>query len=354
MTWAPRRRDVLVLGVATMLASSCTPVSSGRLTLAWERLPDLPQALGGQLAGVHHGALMVAGGSYFITPPWDGGAKQWVDTVYVLTDPAASWQTFRLPAAFGYGASVSSAQGLFLIGGGDSSENRRQVLRLQWNGRVVEISESPSLPVPLANCCAGLIGSTMYVFGGQEAPTATSASSALFSFDLAQPEGTWRPEATLPAPGRILPAVAVVGGKLYAVSGAALSAGDTGQPVRRYLQDAWCFHPRGGWEEIPAPPRIAVASPAWGSGNHLLVFGGDDGRFAAQPDLRDQHPGFPREVLSLNTSTGIWAALPAMPAGLVTTTATEWNGRIVIPGGEDRPAHRSAEVHACLPMGAPA
>lgn len=340
------RRTLLSLGGA-MALNACRTESAEALSLRWSRLPDLPQALGGQMAGVHNGVLLVAGGSYFETPPWAGGLKLWVDTVYVLTAPDAFWQTFHLPVSMGYAASASAPEGLFLLGGGDSAANRREVLRLRWNGSSVDAEPVAPLPVPLANGGAGYLRGKAYVVGGQESPTAATASAALYSLEVAQPDSTWRREAPLPGSGRILPAVAVVGDHLYVASGASLRPDSAGKPARTYLRDAWRFHPDTGWEPLPKLPRATVAASAHGLGSRFLVFGGDDGRYAAQPDLRERHPGFPRDVLAFDTQSLAWQVLPEMPAGLVTTTATLWQGQVIIPGGEDRPAHRSAAVYAC-------
>ncbi len=340
------RRVALTAGMV-MTVSSCTHKSNPDQLLIWQRLPDLPHALGGQMAGVHNDALVVAGGSYFDTPPWDGGPKRWVDTVFVLAAPGASWRTFHLPAAFGYAASVNTPQGFFLIGGGDSEANRREVLRLTWDGAALEVVQSRPLPIPLANCAGGFLNGKAYVVGGQQQPMATAASSTLLSLDLSLPQANWIEEPPLPGGGRILPSVGVVGNALYVVSGATLYPDPQGRPARRYLRDAWRFRPGTGWEELPPPPRASVAAAAHGAGQRFLIFGGDDGRYAAQTELREQHPGFPREVLSFHTRSLNWQVLDEMPAGLVTTTATHWQQSIVIPGGEDRPAHRSAEVHAC-------
>ncbi len=47
----------------------------------WQKLPDLPQPSGGQLAGVSGGALLVIGGSYFKVSIFEGGTKLWLDTI---------------------------------------------------------------------------------------------------------------------------------------------------------------------------------------------------------------------------------------------------------------------------------
>ncbi|MEX2015571.1 MAG: sodium:solute symporter, partial [Candidatus Hydrogenedentales bacterium] len=93
-------------------------------------------------------------------------------------------------------------------------------------------------------------------------------------------------------------------------------------------------------------PYPIVAAPAHAIGQaHILVFGGDDGtHYADTETLGDEHPGFRNEILAYHTITDSWTQYGIVPDPVVTTTAVEWQGRIVIPGGEDRPGHRAAVV----------
>jgi N-acetylneuraminic acid mutarotase len=96
-------------------------------------------------------------------------------------------------------------------------------------------------------------------------------------------------------------------------------------------------------------PVVAAPAVAYGQ-SHILVLGGDDGSHAARTqELKDNHPGFSRRILAYHTITGTWTQAGALPKGLVTTTAVHWREAIVIPGGEDRPAHRSSDVLAAHP-----
>src|SRR4051794_14537917 len=71
----------------TFLTLVLASVSLNALAGEWKQLPSLPDAEGfaGSFAGVSNGALLVAGGTNFPgKKPWEGGAKVWYDTVYVL------------------------------------------------------------------------------------------------------------------------------------------------------------------------------------------------------------------------------------------------------------------------------
>jgi N-acetylneuraminate epimerase len=311
----------------------------------WQDLPPLPQATSGQFAGTSKGALVVVGGSSFNKPPYDGGTKEWLDTVFVLAADAGDWQTFHAPRAMAYGASVSWRDQLIIAGGSDGRVNYRETYRVEWTGNRVAFVPLPALPIPLANCEAALAGDYMYVFGGQQTPTASTASNELLRLDLAHPNNGWTKLKPLPGPARILPVFAAQGNELYVFGGAELTANG-----RRYLTDGWHFRSGGGWRAAPPPPFAMVAAPTVSLGGSIFVFGGDDGANAKRADeLREWHPGFSKDVYEFRGAEETWVRRSALPTGLVTTTAVLWRGQVMIPGGEDRPGHRSAQVVAWLP-----
>jgi hypothetical protein len=128
---------------------------------------------------------------------------------------------------------------------------------------------------------------------------------------------------------------------------AASKPGPDGNPVREWLRDAFRYTPgerRGRWERLADLPRPAVAapSPVPAIGGRLLVLGGDDGSQAGSPP--DTHRGFPRDLLAYDPRMDRWEQAGALPFSLVTTATVEWNGLLMIPGGEQRPGVRSTEV----------
>lgn len=310
------------------------------LALAWDVLPPLPRAISGQCAGVSNGALLVIGGSYFPTPYFEGGRKTWVDTIYVFE--RGSWREFHAPRPIGYAACVTDSDGVIVVGGGNADENFRTAFRVTWDGKAIHTSSLPSLPEPIANGAAALIGRRVFAAGGQNSPTATSASRALWTMNLDEPKKGWQRLEDCPGPGRILPAMAAHNGAILLASGAELVAAPDGKPQRRYLRDAWSYRPGTGWSRLPDLPKALVAAPVISRPNAVYLFGGDDGANAARiQELKEKHPGFSREILSWRPDEAKWTPAGGYPAGLVTTMAVEWSGHVVIPGGEDRPGHRS-------------
>ena len=185
----------------------------------WQELAPIPDTLGvaGAFVGTSGGALLLAGGANFPDrPPWEGGAKHWLDAVYALESPQATrWILVgRLPHPLGYGVSASWRGRLLCVGGSDGSAHRATVLALRFSSRVgtgtVEMEAGPSLPVPLANAAGVLVGDVLYVAGGSASPQATEASSQLWRLHLAEglSASSWRELPAIPGPGRVLPAIA--------------------------------------------------------------------------------------------------------------------------------------------------
>lgn len=301
------------------------------------------------MAGVTNGTLLVIGGSYFNTPPWDGGSKIWLDTVYALAPGASEWKLAgRLPHTLAYGVAVSVDDSVIVIGGADGTRHYAEVFRLRYIDGRLEQTPLPPLPQPNANFGAALLGRTICVAGGQGDPAATAALKTLWSFDLDEKNSRWKSLPTLPGAGRILPATAAQDGAFFIAGGAELSAGTDGKALRHYLRDTWRYQPDRGWSRMADTPVAIAAAPAIPYGqSHIFVFGGDDGSNALRAaELKQNHPGFSRAILAYHTITNTWTNFASMPASLVTTSAVELNGEIIIPGGEDRPAHRSGSVLA--------
>lgn len=321
------------------------------------QLPDLPQASGGQMAGVSNGTLLVIGGSYFKTSIFEGGQKLWLDTILALEPNAKAWRLAgRLEHPLGYGAAVSVDDSVIVVGGSDGARHYADVWRLRWKEGGLEKTSLPALPQPLANIGAAAIGRTIFVAGGQNAPASTEAVKTLFALDLGEREPKWKALEPIPGAARILPVVAAQGGAIFVISGAELLTDAGGKLTRRYLNNGWRYFPgaRAGqnWSRIADAPRPIVAAPAIDDGSsRIMVFGGDDGANAQRVfELKDDHPGFGRDILAYDTGVNKWSKVGELPISLVTTSVVKWQSAAVIPGGEDRPGHRSARALR-LPLG---
>ena len=103
-----------------------------------------------------------------------------------------------------------------------------------------------------------------------------------------------------------------------------------------------------GWKAIAALPHAVVAAPSPAYQN--MIFGGDDGALASQTmQLKENHPGFSNQILKYDDLTDKWELMDTVQKLPVTTTMVQWNGQLVIPGGEIRPAKRTNTVLIAKP-----
>jgi len=371
--------------------------------LDWSRLPQFPPSegrdrqigLAGMFAGVHNDVLIIAGGANFADGAYrEDGKKIWYDDIYVLEkvkggeDGGTAETTFegkklegaqrykwtrsdvKLPIAMGYGASVTTPDGIVCIGGHDEADGRGthhvDVFRLKWNvnTKTVEIETLPPLPEASKGCCAEMIDQVIYVAGYTESDTG-EAQKRFWALDLAG-------EPTPEAPGRTLEWVAlqpwggpalegaicgVQDGQLYLFGGnkwaldkhrKVTTAPSLGtyryKPGKRDVRDRLRD---GQWKRVADLPRPvgAAPSPARPAGqSHLLVFSGADG--SQWHGRISEHPGYSTEVLAYHTITDTWRKLGSMPCGVVTAPTVEWDDTILIVSGELRPGVQNPGILA--------
>lgn len=318
--------------------------------LQWQPAASLPDARGvaGPFAGVVAGNLLVAGGANFPKGlPWEGGEKVWYDRVWGLETPDGMWRELgRLPKPAGYGVSITTESGLICVGGSQAAAHLADVTRLKLTEAGLIAEPLPSLPEPVANACGALLGTTIYIAGGSRTPTSTTALSGFYALDLSAEPLRWQELKSWPGPPRMLSVAAVLDDHFYLLSGVDLTADATGNPERRYLTDAYRFHPTHGWSQIADLPRAVAAapSPALPVGkSRFMVVGGDDGSSVGfQPII--QHPGFSPHIYGYDTTTNTWSRSERTPAPRVTTTTVAWRDHWWFPSGEVRPGVRSPEV----------
>jgi SSS family transporter len=325
--------------------------------LQWKQLADLPapHGLGGPLVGMHNGTLVVAGGANFPDGrPWDGVAKVWHDRIDILQKDHSNWQelAIRLPQPLAYAVSVSTPQGIAVVGGNNEHGPVDTAYLMQIKNGQLEIESLPPLPQPIVNACGALLGNSIIIAGGQSANDATSALATFLTLDLTQPADAraWQELPTWPGPARMLAISGVQEGAFYLFGGVELLADANGVAKRRYLNDAFRYSPQTGWRpiaDLPAP-LAAAPSPAVAVGtSHLIVLSGDGGELAEKvAELKDEHPGFSRTALAYHTVTDQWLEAGTTPFSLATTTTVQDGNRTIIASGESRPGVRSTKVWA--------
>ncbi len=344
--------------VIYQLAAALTVSASSGEEIPVAMLPAVPDAIGyaGAFTGVIGHQLLAGGGANFPdgVMPWNGGKKVWHDTLYTLdlSAPEAGWKTIgHLPKPNGYGVSLTSREGVVLIGGGDAVRHFSEVwlLTLAADGKPL-FRNLPELPAGLAQMSGALVGRRIHLCGGIEKADATQATNAHRMLDLDALEKGWQNQPALPAAGRILGTAAVLDDTFYFMAGCSLAPDAAGKPVRTLLRDAWKFS-EGRWSRVADLPHVLVASasPAPVAGDCVFLVSGDDGSQAGLASPGD-HKGFSKEVLRYDAGKDRWSSageLTAPPP--VTVAVTPWKSEFIFFNGEVKPGVRTPQVFSFNP-----
>jgi len=337
----------------------------------WRQLASIPDGDGfaGSYAGISGGALIVAGGANFPGDkrPWTQGTKTWHDKVFVLEKPEGQWREIgQLHRPMGYGVSLSYQDAVICVGGGDAQHNYSDVFSLTYSNGSMHTETLPSLPMVLVNACGAIANDVLYVMGGIKKPAGLT-ENVFFSMVLNTSVRKWHNLEPLPGQTRMLSAAGSFDGKVYMFGGVHLSKADDSTIIRTYLKDCWVYEPGKSWKQIADLPHplAAAPSPAFNAGSNLVLVGGDDGHLATRMlKLKDEHPGFRSEILSYNTGEDLWVSVGRFPVEIksdadirphasiyapVTTPLVNWEGSMVIAGGEARPAVRTNKVFMAVP-----
>lgn len=336
------------------------------LTLAaWQlpqatQLPPLPDAhgFGGPIVGVHDDALIVGGGANFPTPLLEGGAKVWHQQMWVLTDPEFDWQPVEpLPMALAYAACASTSEGVAVVGGSDAKQIFADAFLIQWDAGAQQLNYKPLPALPQASAfgSAECIDNKLYVLAGKSSKDDADLSGNFWQLDLSNLENGWQDLPSYPGEARFKMATAVqhnADGELclYMISGS--------NHELRAKSDAFLYQPSTQeWHALPPPPYAANAATAisW-QDDQVLTFSGTvdsdlfvDGKMRALED----RPNFSTRIQSFDVGSQSWQQAGSLQEGVVTTTAVQWGGSVVISSGETRPGIRTPMVQA-LPLPAQA
>ncbi|MEN6384201.1 MAG: sodium/solute symporter [Phycisphaerales bacterium] len=349
---------VVLLCNTLTIASQDANVSN----FSWQNLPPIPDAEGfaGAIVGVcNNNALIIAGGSNFPeAKPWDGGKKVFYNNIFALTksENQYKWNNLgTLKNNIAYSASVSTDWGVVSIGGGDGQNCFSDCLLLTYSDGKVEQKQLPALPNPSWFGLATIADGVIYYAGGQNSPDGNSTSEFL-SFDLksfmAGAKVDWQQMPALPGQSRVLAVMAAqtdgFGKNIYVISGRNLKKAEDGNLTPTFLKDGYRFDLRTKtWSQIADAPVSVCAAPSIASGqSNIIVFGGDSGSLSGQT-LKENHPGFSKDILTYNTITNTWFKTGTLPVSQVTTSAVMFDGSMVIPCGEIKPGIRTPVISSC-------
>ena len=173
--------------------------------IEWNNSNSLPslhdneenRGVAGAFSGFVGNELVIVGGANFLDKmPWEGGKKNWENTLYHTRTDSADFQwgiiTGFLSAAIAYGVSIQLPEGVLCIGGCNAKRCFDDVFLIYKEGGVFKFSyDWPSLPVPLANATGALLNNKIYIAGGQEKMIEENATNHFFVLDLDHKEKGW-------------------------------------------------------------------------------------------------------------------------------------------------------------------
>jgi solute:Na+ symporter, SSS family len=331
-------------------------MASDKNYLQWKHIADLPpvgeqtEALGvaGPYVGVHNDALIVAGGANFPKPYW-GEEKVWHTDIWVL-ERSGEWTLGgKLPKPLGYGASVSTELGVLCMGGNDAARTYNDVFLLKWNPatKTIEQETLPGLPKTIAFTAATTLGNKVYLAGGTETNDLSSALNNFWELDLSNTATGWNELPPWPGPTRGLNLVVTQSNgsekQIFVFSGRRV--GENGE--LEFLKDAYAYSPgTNRWKRVSDAPACVMAGLGFPAGeNHIMIVGGADGTlFHIADDLKEKHPGFPKQVWGYNALTDEWQKAGEIPQNHVTTQIAKWGNEFIVASGEIRPRVRTPNI----------
>ena len=344
--------------LATILMGLTTlPVAGDALN--WTPLPELPSELGvaGPFVGVHDDELIVAGGANFPKPVWDNG-KVWHNDVYVLPlKDGGEWSVVgQLPKPLGYGATVSVEEGVICIGGNDATTVYADVFLLTANG---ETEALPTLPTAICYGSATRLGDHIYLVGGTTSLTLDSATQTFWRLDWSKRaiggnQFIWENVEPWPGSKRAFNmTVTQHNGNaacLYVMGGR--YENEAGETI--FCDDVYEYNPArtsSPWRKRATMPLGLSAGTVAAIGqSHIMTLAGADISLHGKADeLKDNHPGFPKQIFVYHTITDTWVQSGELPANQVTTTAVPWGENVLLASGEVRPRVRTKAVWKISP-----
>lgn len=335
-----------------------------------------PVSLGvaGPVTGVHDKMMFVAGGANFPdSMPWQGGRKKYYNQIDVFTKtsnhliPVAG--NFNLPDKIAYAASCSTPNGVLYAGGENESGISDKAFLLKWDDatKSVAIETLAALPVAVTNASATSHNSIVFIAGGE---SRDGVSDKCWSIDLSNSASGWKELSSLPKPVSHAVFVAIKSAgilKLYLVGGRR----KTTQGISELYNSVFELSiGENQWKELPPLPYALSAGTGVAIGSAgIILFGGDQGTTFSKVEgylsaiskatnetekqqlvqqknqLLTSHPGFSKEILFYNITSGKTKTAGTIPYPVpVTTTAFWWDNVVMIPSGEIKAGVRTPQI----------
>lgn len=195
--------------------------------IVWETAGHLPAQKGYEknigTAGVLYGSLggkyvVVGGGANFpVKSPAQGGPKVLYSDIYVMTENNGQLEVVEhtnLPHEIGYGASVTTPNGIYYIGGAPQAEQDNDIWFLTMKDGKLDAQKIGDLPFTFQNGGAVEKDGKLYIHTGKQDG---KASNKFYSYDLKTKEVVEL--ASVPGDTRTQSVSQLLNGELYVFGG---------------------------------------------------------------------------------------------------------------------------------------
>ncbi|RTE54098.1 sodium transporter [Arenibacter aquaticus] len=364
-----------------LLSSLLFSQNSTSIDLTYEpALPPLANdnvSLGyaGMMGGVQDNIVIAAGGANFPAgKPWEGGTKEWYDSIYYLENGTWTLSKKTLPIPLAYGASVSVPGGILFIGGNNKNHISNEVFQVSFNKskKEIELEYYPNLPEPLAYTNAVYTDGYVYVAGGMNEET---SSNSFYRINL-ENKDHWEKLQDFPGEPRAVHSMAVqetsTSKSIFLIGGRNQKKDEVSTHLTNFL--SYDIKKRQWKNEgdlvLNGSKKVIMGASAEPSGSmHILVYGGSDKVLFEQLEslaieietakndsiaqyltkkknqILINHPGFSNEVLAYNTMTNKWFIFDTLDVKLpVTSLGIKKEDSFLLVSGEVSPGIRTPKI----------
>jgi len=166
--------------------------------------PGMECGISAPYAGMLAGRLITAGGCNFpVNPMAADSRKKYYRGIYAADPSSMKWERIgSLPEGMAYGASVTTDDGILLIGGATENGATTDVRMLTVSGGSARLIAYPALPYPVDNMAACAIDNKVYVAGGN---ADGAPSRQLLMLDLHADMPSWKSLRSMPGNPRVQP-----------------------------------------------------------------------------------------------------------------------------------------------------
>lgn len=355
---------------ANLVNSDGLPASTFRVALTPSIEPEegIEAGVSGFFLGTLNDSPIMAGGCNFPHNPMaPDSKKKFYKGIYRIlqNDDTRQWyvkQAGTLPEPTAYGATVSTPEGIYLIGGQTPTLDLKTVnlLRQDTSGSL-NIENMPPLPATVNNAAAAYIDGKIYLAGGN---IDGSPSNRLFCLDTRNTSKGWKELKSFPGNPRLQPVMAAAldskgNPTLYLWGGFAGKSQNRDATLNtdglRYdiKKNRWCTlpapkDPEG--EEISTGGAAATVLPD----GHIAIVGGVNKDIFLEA-LRNQapdylsHPAdwyrFNQRLLVFSPHTEEWKiSLPDASLARAGASIIAHNNGILVVGGEIKPRIRTSDI----------